>query len=60
MAELLRISGERKVIVDTNISCDILREIADEDHVAILLSPQSMSVEHFFDRPDPENSSCFP
>ena len=54
VAELLRISGERKVIVDTNIPCDILREIADEDHVAILLSPQSMSVEHFFDRPDPE------
>lgn len=54
IAELIRLSGERKVIVDTNIPCDVLREIAPYDHVAILLSPQSMSSERFFDRGDPE------
>ena len=54
VAELLSIAGERKVIVDTNIPVDILREISDYHHVAVMLSPQSMSVERFFDRSDPE------
>lgn len=54
IAELIRVSANQKVIVDTNIPCDVLREISDYDHVAILLSPQSMSVERFFDRGDPE------
>lgn len=44
----------RKIFVDTNISVEILREIAAWDHVAIMLSPQSMSVDRFFDRGDPE------
>ena len=42
------------MIVDTNIPVDVLREIAEYDHVAVMLSPQSMSVEHFFDRSDPD------
>ena len=54
IAELIRLSGEKRVIVDTNISCDVLKRITDYKHVALLLSPQSMSVEQFFDRPDPE------
>ena len=54
IAELIRLSGEKRVIVDTNIPCDILKRITDYKHVALLLSPQSMSVERFFDRPDPE------
>lgn len=54
IAELIRLSGEKRVIVDTNISCDVLKRITDYKHVALLLSPQSMSVERFFDRPDPE------
>lgn len=33
---------------------DILREISDYNRVAVMLSPQSMSVERFFDRDDPE------
>ena len=33
---------------------DVLKEISDYDHVAVMLSPQSMSVERFFDRDDPE------
>ncbi len=55
VAELIRLSGPgRKIIVDTNIPCDLLHEIAQPDHVAIMLSPQSMSAERFFDRADPE------
>ena len=54
VAELISISQNRKVIVDTNISVDILKEISDYNHVTVMLSPQSMSVERFFDRSDPE------
>ncbi len=54
VAELISVSQNRKVIVDTNISVDTLKEISDYNHVAVMLSPQSMSVERFFDRSDPE------
>ncbi|MBQ2798484.1 MAG: hypothetical protein IJF09_03785 [Ruminiclostridium sp.] len=54
IAELISLSGDRKVIVDTNIPIDVLKEISDYNHVAVMLSPQSMSVERFFDRDDPE------
>lgn len=54
VAELIAISQDKKVIVDTCIPTDILKEITDYDHVAVMLSPQSMSVERFFDRSDPE------
>lgn len=52
---LIRLSQSgRPVFVDTNIPPDMLREISDFQHVAILLSPQSTSVDRFFDRPDPD------
>ena len=54
IAELISLSKNRKAIVDTCIPLDILKEISDYDHVAVMLSPQSMSVERFFDRSDPE------
>ena len=54
VAELIAISQDKKVIVDTNIPRDVLKEISDYNHVAVMLSPQSMSVERFFDRSDPE------
>ena len=54
VAELIRISSERKVIVDTNIPCELLWQLSDYDHVAIMLSPQAMCAERFFDRTDPE------
>lgn len=54
IAELISIAGDRKVIVDTNIPIDTLKEISDYNHVAVMLSPQAMSVERFFDRSDPE------
>lgn len=52
VAHLMRVSHSQKVIVDTNIPVDVLREIAAYNQVAIMLSPLSMSVEHFFDRDD--------
>lgn len=52
--ELIQLSKHNKVIVDTNIPIDILKEIADYHQVAVLLSPQSMSVDYFSERKDPE------
>ena len=54
VTHLIAVSRDRKVIVDTNIPLDILKEISDYGHVAVMLSPQSMSVERFFDRDDPD------
>lgn len=54
VAELISLARDNKVIADTNIPVDVLKEISDYDHVAVMLSPQSMSVERFFDRSDPE------
>lgn len=52
ITHLIHISKSQKVIVDTNLPLDILREVTDYNQVAIMLSPQSMSVENFFDRGD--------
>lgn len=52
-------STGKKIFVDTNIGVDILREISDYHHVAIMLSPQSMSVNRFFDRPDEEKQFIY-
>ncbi len=55
VAHLIALSSQnKKIIVDTNIPVELLHEISDYNHVAIMLSPQSMSVERFFDRTDPE------
>ena len=54
VAELIAISQSQRVIVDTNIPLDLLREISDYNHVAVMLAPQSMSVDRFFDRSDPD------
>ncbi|MBE5968468.1 MAG: GNAT family N-acetyltransferase [Lachnospiraceae bacterium] len=54
IAELIYISQNKKVIADTNIPLDILHEIAGYHQVAVMLSPQEMSVEKFFDRDDPD------
>ena len=44
----------KKIFVDTNISTKKLWEISDYHHVAIMLAPQSISIERFFDREDEE------
>lgn len=58
--QLLRLSQSgKKVFVDTNIAPERLKKIALWDHVAILLSPQSLSVDRFFDRPDAEKQFLY-
>ena len=52
IAGLMRISEKQKVIVDTTIPSDILREIADYNQVTVMLCLPSMTVENFFDRDD--------
>ena len=60
MILLLRQCGSgKKIFVDTNIPVEILRKISDYRHVAILLSPQSMSVDRFFDRPDADKQFIY-
>ena len=54
IAELISLARDKKVIADTSIPLDLLKEISDYDHVAVMLSPQSMSVDRFFDRGDPD------
>lgn len=54
IAELISLSSGKPVVVDTNIPLDVLSEISDYGHVVVMLCPQSMSVERFFDRNDPE------
>ncbi len=54
IAELISVSRDRKVIADTSIPVEVLKEISDYHRVVVMLAPQSMSVERFFDRDDPE------
>ncbi|MCH4886831.1 hypothetical protein EZV73_04585 [Acidaminobacter sp. JC074] len=54
IAELIRLSQDRKVIVDTNIPLDILEKITDYHQVAIMVSEPDVSAEKFFKRPDAE------
>ncbi|MCD4711737.1 MAG: hypothetical protein K8R73_00505 [Clostridiales bacterium] len=56
VVELIRMSQNQKVIVDTNISIDILREIADYHQVAIMLTSHVVSEEKFFDRKDADKA----
>ena len=52
---LIHLAAEgKKIFVDTNISLDTLWKISDRDHVAIMIAPQSTSVDRFFDRSDPD------
>ena len=52
--ELIKLAASgKKVIVDTNIPPDVLREISDYNHVAILLcNPTDICEKRFFDRDD--------
>jgi len=54
IAELIRLSADRKVIVDTNLPIEYLEEISDYSRVVIMLSPPEYSAKKFFDRPDKE------
>ncbi len=52
-------ASNKKIFVDTNIMLDVLREIADKDHVLIMLADPEISVRRFFDRPDPEKQFIY-
>jgi len=54
--ELISLAASgKKIIVDTNIPPDVLREIADYNHVAILCcDPPDITHKRFFDRDDPD------
>ena len=56
VAELIRRSASgQKLIVDTNIPLELLWQISDYDHVAIMLcDPPDITKEKFFDRDDPD------
>lgn len=47
------------VFVDTNISVETLKNISDENHVLIMLSDPSISVNRFFERPDKEKQFLY-
>ena len=60
LIELIRrAEGGRKVFVDTNIPLDVLRQIADWRHVAVMLSEPSVAVNRFFERPDAEKQFLY-
>lgn len=54
IAELIRVSHNQKVIVDTNMPLHYLREIAEDHQIAIMLSSQTLAVDQFFEREDSE------
>ena len=50
---------EKPVFVDTNISLETLREIADPKHVLVMLADPMISVNRFFERPDKEKQFLY-
>lgn len=60
ICKLIQLAAQnKKIFVDTNIPLDILKEISDYRHVAIMLCPQQMSVERFFHREDAEKQFIY-
>ena len=49
----------RPVFVDTNISLEALKTVAEEGHVLIMLADPEISVGRFFDRPDREKQFLY-
>ena len=49
----------KKVFVDTNICVETLREIAPLDHTLVMLVDPEISLNRFFDRPDPEKQFLY-
>lgn len=58
--ELIRCTQEnKKVFVDTNIPLEILREISDYEHIALMLSEPAIAVDRFFERPDKDKQFLY-
>lgn len=49
----------KPIFVDTNISIETLKTIAQPDHVLIMLADQQVSVQRFFERPDREKQFLY-
>ena len=49
----------KKIFVDTNIPPELLREISDYRHVAVMVCDPEMSVNRFFDRQDEEKQFLY-
>ncbi len=49
----------KMVFVDTNIKIETLKEIADIDHVLVMLADPNVSVNRFFERPDREKQFLY-
>ncbi len=57
--ELISLSKNKKVIVDTNIPLRVLREISDYSRVLVMVSTQEIAMKYFFDREDAEKQFLF-
>lgn len=57
LEELARLN--KPIFVDTNISVETLREIADHNHVLVMLADPQISVKRFFERPDKEKQFLY-
>lgn len=49
----------KPIFVDTNISLETLKTVADPGHVLIMLADPSISVRRFFERPDREKQFLY-
>ncbi len=49
----------KPIFVDTNISIDTLKEIAESNHVLVMLADPEISVNRFFERPDREKQYLY-
>lgn len=62
ISELVKLTNcypDKKIFVDTSIPMEILKLITDYEHVMVMLSEQSMSVNRFFERADYEKQIIF-
>ena len=57
LSEIIR--EDKPIFVDTNISIETLRTIADHHHVLIMLADPQISVHRFFERPDREKQFLY-
>jgi hypothetical protein len=49
----------RPIFVDTNISAETLKAVAEPGHVLVMLSDPQVSVQRFFERPDREKQFLY-
>lgn len=57
--DLVKENPYKKIFVDTNISIEILKKIANPQHVLIMLADPMISVKRFFERPDKEKQFLY-